>query len=272
MRLYPRVVLIVAALPVLVGCGASATSPTAIATTPEAGGGEVTVFAASSLKDAFGEIGGVVRTRGIEKVTFSFAGSQALAAQLSQGARADVFASADTANMAAAAEGGAIVSGTEKVLLTNKLVAITAPGVGTKVSSLEDLGKPGLKVVLAAPSVPVGRYSLQVLDKLSADPKYGADFGKRVEANVVSREDNVRQVVAKVQIGEADAGIVYVTDVSRDNVGKIDIPDAYNVIARYYIAPVKDSPNSQGGQQFIDFVLSDEGRAILAKYGFGIEE
>jgi molybdate transport system substrate-binding protein len=152
-------------------------------------------------------------------------------------------------------------------LLTNRLVVV-APNGGS-VSTLHDLARPGLKVVLAAPSVPVGNYSVQALEKLSAAPEYGSDFGARVLANVVSREENVRQVLAKVALGEADAGIVYATDARGTDVTTIPIPDEYNVVARYYVAATLNARNPQGAWRFVEYVLSAEGQAVLAEYGFG---
>ena len=259
------------AMPALLGLALLVTScsPTEGGTpTAPAGMGEVTVFAASSLTDAFSKIGSEVEASGAGKITYNFGGSQALVTQLSQGARADVFASADARNMEAAVSAGVVETGTQRVLLTNRLVVAVEPG-GSAVATLEDLAKPGIKLVLAADSVPAGNYSLQALDKLSENPRYGGDFKARVLANVVSREDNVRQVVAKVELGEADAGIVYITDARGGKVGTVAIPDEYNVIARYMIAPVKDGSNPEGGRRFVEHVLSDEGQQVLKDFGFG---
>jgi molybdate transport system substrate-binding protein len=252
----------------LAGCGEAGSAGSA-------SDGEVVVFAASSLKDAFEKLGAGLKDKGIN-TTFNFAGSQALAAQLAQGARADVFASADARNMEAAVSSGSVVNGTQRLLLTNKLVMVVAPGSAGQVSTIEDLARPGLKLVLADPSVPAGNYSLQVVEKLSADSGYGAEFKEKVLANVVSRENNVRQVVAKVQLGEADAGIVYATDAKAPSatpgaaeLGTIEIPGRYNVIASYYIAPIKDAAHAQAAQRFVEYVLSDEGQRTLEEYGFG---
>jgi molybdate transport system substrate-binding protein len=226
------------------------------------------VFAGSSLKVAFTRMGGDLKTmRVLSDVTFNFAGSQALATQLSQGAQADVFASADTRNMDAAVASGAVDAQSPRSLLTNRLVVVTPKD--SDVRSLHDLAKSGLKVVLAAPSVPAGAYSVQALQKLSASPDYGSDFGDRVLANVVSREENVRQVLAKVALGEADAGIVYATDARGSAVATIPIPDEYNVVARYYIASTQQAHNPEGARRIVEYVLSPEGQAVLAEYGFG---
>ena len=238
------------------------------ASTPEGNNKQVVVFAASSLKEAFEALAGGLKEKGIEKVDYNFAGSQALVAQLSQGARGDVFASADAKNMEAAIEAGSVVSGTERVLATNKLV-VAVPAGGAQISTLKDLAKSGLKLVLADKSVPAGNYSLQALDKLSADLAYGSDFKERVLANVVSYESNVRQVLSKVELGEADAGIVYATDAKAAKVGTIEIEDKYNVVARYYIAPVKDADHPDAAKEFIEYALSEEGQRTLESYGFG---
>ena len=146
------------------------------------------------------------------------------------------------------------------------------------IQSLQDLARPGVKISLADPSVPVGNYSLQVLDKLSADPAYGADFKQQVLDNVVSREDNVRQVLTRVQLGEVDAGIVYITDALAANassggslppVKTLAIPTQYNVVAIYYIAAMKDAPHAAAAGAWINYILSDAGQAVLVKYGFG---
>jgi molybdate transport system substrate-binding protein len=234
----------------------------------------VVVFAASSLKEAFEELGSNLEKQGVE-VEYNLGGSQALAAQLAQGARADVFASADLRNMQSAIDAGVIVSGTQRVLATNRLVVVTqgagtGTGTGTvAITDLHDLMRPGLRLVLADRTVPVGNYSLQMLDRLAADPAYGPGFKERVLANVVSYENNVRQVLAKVQLGEADAGIVYATDASTTTLRTIPVPDRYSPLARYYIAPLKDAPHPQAASRFIAYALSDEGQQILQNHGFG---
>jgi molybdate transport system substrate-binding protein len=135
---------------------------------------------------------------------------------------------------------------------------------------LKDLAKVGLKLDIADASVPVGNYTLQVLDKLSADPTYGGDFKNQVLARVVSKENDVKQVVSKVSLGEADAGVVYTTDaqVAVDRLTTVDIPDQFNVIAVYPIAVIKGGANPTLAQRFVDYVVSVDGQAVLKKYGF----
>jgi molybdate transport system substrate-binding protein len=232
--------------------------------------GEVTVFAAASLTDAFREIGAAFEQDhpGVRAV-FSFGASSALRTQIEQGAPADVFASADQAQMDNARKGGAL-AGEDRVFARNRLTLITPRDNPRGIQGVEDLASEGVKLVTTDPAVPIGQYTRGLLDRASADPAYGADFRARVERNVVSREDNVRQVVAKVQLGEADAGVVYATDVTpqvRDQVRQIDVPDPLQTIATYPIAAAK-GPNAAGGRAFMAFVLAPGGQDILAKWGF----
>ncbi len=237
---------------------------------PTSAGGTLTVFAAASLTAAFGDIAKSFESANPgTKVTFSFAGSQQLRTQIEQGAPADVFASADNKNMDPLKSEGLIV-GNPQIFTRNRLVVILPKNNPAGIKTLQDLAKPGLKLDIADASVPVGNYTLQALDKLSADPAYGADFKTQVLARVVSKENDVKQVVAKIALGEADAGVVYTTDAQAaiDKLTTIDIPDQFNVIAAYPIAVVKSSAHPALAQKFIDFVLSADGQAMLKKYGF----
>jgi molybdate transport system substrate-binding protein len=230
------------------------------------------VFAAASLTGAFGEIGQLfeVDHPGVTAV-FNFAGSQQLAQQINEGAPADVFASANNEQMNVVIEQGEIVSGTQQIFAKNRLVVVFPTDNPAGLKELKDLGNPDLKLVLAAQEVPVGQYSLDFLEKAVADPAFSATFKDDVLKNVVSYEDNVKAVLTKVALGEADAGIIYTSDVTgeeADKVSHLDIPDELNVIASYPIAPVKDTKNPKLAQAFIDFVLSQDGQEILAKYGF----
>jgi molybdate transport system substrate-binding protein len=158
-----------------------------------------------------------------------------------------------------------------QTFVRNRLVVIYPEGNPANLARLQDLAHPGLKLVLAAKEVPVGGYSLQFLKKASQAADYSSDFAEKVLANVVSYEENVRAVYSKVALGEADAGIVYATDVPKDNpdgVGRLDIPDELNVVASYPIASVVDSANPPLAKSFVDFVLSPAGQSILAGYGF----
>jgi molybdate transport system substrate-binding protein len=230
----------------------------------------VSVFAAASLKDAFTEAGAVLaRRRPGFAVRFNFAGSQQLVLQITEGAEADVFASADRYSMRAAAEKG-LTDGTPVIFARNRLIVITPGADPGRISRLQDLARPGLKLVLAAEAVPVGRYSREVLGRLAGAAGFGADFAARALRNVVSEEENVKAVVAKVQLGEADAGIAYVSDVT-PAVGRavrvISIPDPYNVVADYPIAVVAGSRHRADARAFVDYMLSPEGQRLLERHG-----
>lgn len=267
---------------VLTACGASATPTPAIATeaptlaptevpptaTPEPEPQSLTVFAAASLTDAFTEIGAAfdAANPGVT-TTFNFAGSQALRTQIEEGAPADVFASANKTQMDAVIAASLITEGTQQNFLTNKLVVILPADNPAALEKLEDLANPGIKLVLAAEEVPVGKYSLEAFDLMNGS--FGIDFKDKVLANVVSNEDNVKQVVAKVQLGEADAGIVYTSDaIAAPDLKTLEIPADLNVIAKYPIAPLVKSENADLAAKFIEYVLSAEGQAVLAKWGF----
>ncbi|MDZ4768062.1 MAG: molybdate ABC transporter substrate-binding protein [Chloroflexota bacterium] len=231
----------------------------------------VTVFAAASLAEAFEAIGTVYAAEnpGVE-VIFSFASSSDLAAQLAEGAPADVFASANSRQMTVARDADRI-AGRPRVFARNRLVLIVPADNPADITTLRDLANDGVKLVIAAPAVPVRTYTDTLLERLAADPAYGEEFREDVLANVVSEEQNVRQVAAKVALGEADAGIVYVSDVTPDLADAVianPIPVALNTIAAYPIAVTDDAANPDLAQAFIDYVLSDAGQDILLKWNF----
>lgn len=230
------------------------------------------VFAAASLTEAFNEMGQTFSAEypGVT-LAFNFAGSQQLAQQLSQAAPADVFASANKKQMEVAIEAGRIISGTQKTFVRNRLVVIYPTDNPAGITQLQDLAKPGLKLVLAAKEVPVGQYSLDFLGKAITDTAFSPTYMDDVLKNVVSYEENVRAVLTKVSLGEGDAGIVYTSDIigdGADKVGHLDIPDNLNTLATYPIAVVSDSAAPTQAQAFVDYVLSPAGQAVLEKYGF----
>jgi molybdate transport system substrate-binding protein len=232
--------------------------------------GEVTVFAASSLTDVFNDMATAFQQANPNaKVTFNYGASSQLATQLGQGAKADAFASADQTQMDNAKKADAI-AGPDTIFARNRLIIITPKDNPKNIAVVKDLGNDGVKFVTAQTSVPIGQYTQQMLDKASADPSIGSDFKSRVEANTVSKEDNVRQVVSKVQLGEADAAVVYSTDATpqvRDQLQIIQVPDAFQVLAAYPIAVAKGD-NTAGGQAWVSYVLGPDGQATLAKWGF----
>jgi molybdate transport system substrate-binding protein len=231
----------------------------------------ITVFAAASLSEAFNALAGEFeRKYAGTDVEFNFAGTPTLRAQLEQGARADVFASADLAQMDLARQNGVVVD-TGKVFARNSLVVITPASNPGNVRELADLRRSGLKLVFANQEVPAGAYARQMLLAMEKEAAYGPGFSEAVLKNVVSLESNVRQVVSKVELGEADAGIVYGTDVTPSltrQLTTIAVPPQLNVAAEYPIATTKDARNAEGGRAFIDFVLSSAGQSILKRYGF----
>ena len=228
----------------------------------------LTVYAAASLTDAFTEISQAFEAEnpGVT-VVFNFAGSQNLRTQIEQGAPADVFASANTKEMETLVSQNFIHADVPQTFLTNQLVVILPKDNPAGIRSLEDLSKPDLKLVFAAEEVPAGRYARQVLENLN--PMFGADYKDEVLANVVSNEDNIRQAMTKVQLGEADAGIVYVSDaVAAPELQRIEIPNEVNVLAEYSIASLAESANTELANQFIAYILSPAGQATLEKWGF----
>ena len=229
-------------------------------------------MAAASLTEAFQELATQFEAQnsGIT-VTFNFAGSQQLAQQLAEGAPTDVFASANPKQMETVVDASRVDAAAIQTFAHNRLVVIYPEEYPVGLDGLEDLARPGLKLVMAAKEVPVGEYSLEFLEKAGQEPALGPSFQQAVLKNIVSYEENVKAVLNKVALGEADAGIVYKSDVSGEVAGKIGqimIPDELNVIASYPIAVLKDSQHAAQAQAFVDFVLSPTGQEILAKYGF----
>ena len=216
------------------------------------------MFAAASLTESFTEVGDAFTAANPDaSATFSFDASSALVQQIIEGAPADVFASADAANMTKLTDAG--LNGSEPVIFaTNLLTIIVAPGNPLGITGVADLANADIKTVICAPEVPCGNYANQIFTAAA------------VAVTPVSLEQNVRGVVTKVTAGEADAGIVYVTDVTAagDTADMVEIPDDINVVAEYPIATVAASQNQEVGEAFIDFLTGPDGQAILADYGF----
>lgn len=254
----------------LAACGGTDTSTNTKQSTASPSPVTLNVFAAASLTESFKDIATQYKQAHPNvTITYNFNGSQLLEQQIASGAGADIFASADQTNMKKASD-ASLVS-ISKVFARNKLAVIVPSSNPGKIQRLKDLAQKGKKIVVAAPSVPVGKYMLQVLDKMGKSADYGSGYENAVKGNFVSQEENVKSVVQKVQTGEADAGFVYLTDITQavsSKVTLIDIPDTFNVIAEYPIAVTKDSKHAQDAQAFIDFVLSTQGQAILSRYHF----
>ncbi|TDA68565.1 MAG: molybdate ABC transporter substrate-binding protein [Clostridia bacterium] len=226
----------------------------------------VVVFAASSLTDVFQELGQAFSRKHPEiEVQFNLAGTQTLVNQLRQGAEADLLASADTAYVDEIAAAGMVAA--SRAMAYNRLVLAVYPDAAGRIRGGEDLSGP-VRLVLAAEQVPAGRYTRQALEQIEAVE--GPGFAARVLAKAVSQELNVRQVLSKVTLGEADAGFVYYTDAvaAGDKVVIRELPPAGQVRATYVLARLRPAPNPGGGQAFYDFVLSPAGQEILARRGF----
>ena len=271
MKRFLRLFLLLAALSTVFLAACSGSSGSASTPAP-AGGAPVTlnIFAAASLTESFDEIASVYqKSHPNVTIKYNFNGSQILEQQIANGAPADVFASADLATMQKASDAG-LVEGSQ-IFVKNRLVVIVPSNNPGRITSLKDLARKGVKIDIEANTVPAGKYSRQALANMSKSPDYGLSFANNVLENVVSQEENVKAVVQKISLGEADAGFVYRTDVTAAVASKvtvIDIPDPFNVIAQYPIAVVKNSANVQAAQDFVNFVLSTPGQAILQKYHF----
>jgi molybdate transport system substrate-binding protein len=234
--------------------------------------GTLTIFAAASLSEAFSEIAEEYRSLNPgSEVAINFAGSQQLAQQLSHGASVDVFASADYQQIDNVIKSGRVEGGTEQPFIHNQLAIVLPEDNPGGILEFKDLEKTGIQLIFADSAVPAGRYSQEMLDRASADVKFGVQFKGNVLENVVSYEENVRAVLTKIILGEADAGIVYLSDfigASEENIKMVTIPDEVNVTASYLIAPLMDSGNKDHGMNFIQLVLSPNGQEILKLHGF----
>ena len=237
--------------------GSSVSSVTQTTAAVPKAAGNITVLAAASLTEAFTEMGKAFETANPgSKVTFSFGASSTLATQANQGAPADLFASADQANMQKVTDTGNATQ--VSTFARNRLAILVGKGNPKGIRTLADLGRPAVTFVLCAQEVPCGKFGQQALDKagVTAKPK--------------SYEENVKAVVTKVSLGEADAGIVYVTDVKAagPSTQGIDIPDEQNVIAVYPIGILKQTAKPDVAAAFKAFVTSAAGQQILSRYGF----
>ena len=256
----------------LAACGGGATTGTSTPTpapSPTPALVTLNVFAAASLKESFTAIANSYQQAhpGV-MIKLNFAGSQILEQQIASGAPADVFASADLANMMKASGAGLV--GDSQVFVKNRLTVIIPTSNPGKINTLHDLANKGVKIDIEASTVPAGKYSLQVLDKMALSPQYGPAYVSAVKANFVSLETDVKAVVTKVQLAEVDAGFVYVTDAgaAKDKVTMIQIPDTFNVIAQYPIAVTKSSAHASDAQAFMQYILAKDAQDVLQQYGF----
>jgi len=256
-----RFLLAALAVIALAGCSARPVGPGPDSPGPVGpgtdGGGTVVVLAAASLQEAFTELGAAFESAHPgTTVRLGFGGSADLAAQITQGAPADVFAAAAQANMDQVVAAG--LASDPVVLARNRMGIATPPGNPAGIGSLADLARPGVKLALCQPQVPCGFGAAAVFGKAGIHPE------------PVTWESDVKSVLSKVELGEVDAGLVYVTDVrsAGDKVTGIPIPDTWNAAADYPIARLSAAPNPAGAAAFVDFVLSPTGRAALTRLGF----
>lgn len=251
-RLFAAALLVATVTVAVTACGGAGAAPASPGVS-----GQVDVFAAASLTAAFQEIGaGFEKANPGATTVFNFGGSSSLAGQVLQGAPADVFASADEANLVRVVDGGA-ASGPVRPFAANRLVIVVPAGNPKGIRGLTDLAAPGLTVVLCAPAVPCGAYAQQAL----------ARAGARVTPR--SQEQDVKAVVTRVGLGEADAGIAYATDVraAGGRVQGVEIPAAQNIVAVYPVVALR-GPHQAAGRAFTDYLLGAPAQQVLARHGF----
>ena len=272
-RLLNAAVALLLGILLLTGCGGSVAGSASSSETAV-----VTVFAAASLTDVFQEAAGSFSRSGHSgNVEFNFAGSQQLAGQLREGARADIFASADEMQMQAAVEAGRIEEMSVKTFACNRLIigygrGVSGDSAASGLESLLKLAQPGHKIVVGAEAVPIGQYTRQFLASAEQDDRLGPGFRAGFEDNIVSEEQNVRGILSKLQLGEADAGVVYASDIlGETELQRMEIPAHLNISATYPIALTRDSRQPEQAATFVTFLFSEEGTAVLESHGFSTE-
>lgn len=228
------------------------------------------ISAAASLKDVVQEAGRRFEQHHPNcKVHYNFSNSAQLSSQIEQGAPVDIFASADMADVQRLADKRLIAD--RAVLARNALAVIVSKQAAGRIRTLQDLAGPNIRLVLAAPRVPIARYARQFLGNADRAGTYGPDYSTRVLKNLVSEEPDVRMIVTKVALGEGDAGIVYISDVTkdvRDKLGTIEIPKKLNVVANYGVGIVRNSPNPNAAVHMYEMLRSKEFAEICIKHRF----
>ena len=266
---------------VLAACtngGASPTASTALSTTPStatsaaapsAAPAALTIYGAASLKGVLDKVKTAYETANPgSTLTISTDSSATLETQIEQGAPADVFLSADTTNPKKLVDKG-LAAGAAVTFAGNKLTLIVPTANPAGIKTAADLAKTGVKVIAAGDAVPITKYATQLVTNLAKVADYPADFAAKYSANIASKEDNVKAIVAKIELGEGDAGIVYVTDAKASaKVTTIDVPDTANVPATYAGVVVKASKDAAAAQAFLTWFVDPDGQAILSTFGF----
>jgi molybdate transport system substrate-binding protein len=245
-------------------------APSAVASTAASGAAvHLTIFAAASLTGVLDDVKeAYVAGHPGTTLTISTDSSAALATQIEQGAPADVFLSADTTNPQRLVSRG-LSAGEAVAFASNKLAIVTPADNPAGISSPADLAKPGLKIIAAGEEVPITTYAMQLVANLAKEAGYPAGFEAAYIANVVSKEDNVKAIIGKIEIGEGDAAIVYDTDAKASNgVTIIPVPDSANVTARYAGMVVGASPDQEPARMFLGWLTGPDGQAVLSRFGF----
>ncbi|PRX19659.1 molybdate transport system substrate-binding protein [Orenia metallireducens] len=262
-RLIISVLLLV--MMIMAGCQGSETTSSSEPVT-------IRVMAAASLTEVFNDLKAAFEEKYDDvKLEINYAGSQALYSQIKSGVSADIFASANIKYMNQLDQADMVADPT--IFARNKLVIVASKESAVEINGIKDLLQNGISLVIADKSVPVGRYTVQMLEKQSRNPQLPSDYQEKFLAAIVSKELDVKSVLAKVELGEADAGVVYQTDANASNQDKVkvvDIKDQYNVIATYPISPLKDisSAHQAAAAKFLDYLYSDKGGDILEGRGF----
>jgi len=272
----PRTILIAALALVFAGCRGTNPSPTAATSTqaaslpaPSAADVELNILGAASLKGALDRVKTTYEaaSAGIT-LTISTDSSAALETKIEQGAPADVFLSADTTNPQKLLDGG-FASGAIVVFAGNKLTIIVPKDNPAGITSPKDLARAGVDIIAAGDAVPITKYAKQLVVKLAALPGYSATFAADYAANVVSKEENVSAVVGKIELGQGDAGIVYLTDAAASTkVATVDVPPEANVPVKYGGVVVKATSHAAEAQAFLTWLTGAQGQAVLAGFGF----
>lgn len=261
MNLHRTVPLILAFLLIMTACAPQQSA------TPSSG---LVIMAATSLSECMKTFESEYqKTNPDVRLSFSFAPSQQLAQQILHGATVDLFLSADDKSIQALVEKGMITPENSGQFIANRLLVIANPH--SPVVRLLDLSKPGVKIALASEESPAGKYTRQLLDKLTVQGNLGENYKEKVLQNVVSYEGTVRSVVTKVELGEADAGIVYQSDVYPSSIGKVRqilIPDSLNITAVYYYGILNTTPRQEEARKFMELLLSEKGQNIFQGCGF----
>ena len=250
----------------------TASAPTPPSSAPSASataGGELTIYGAASLKGVLDAAKAAYEAANPgTKLTISTDSSSALETKIEQGAPADVFLSADTTNPKKLVDKG-LAAGDPLTFAGNKLTIVVPTDNKAGIKTPADLARSGVKVIAAGDEVPITKYATQLVANLAKEAGYPADFAAAYAANTVSKEDNVKAVVAKVELGEGDAGIVYVTDAKASTkVKTVDVPDSANVPATYAGVVVKAARDAAAAKAFLDWFAGPGGQAILSSFGF----